>query len=193
MAGPDRQWETSLEHPAAVVPVQRRLEFEPRGVRPEADVLRDPAVAEAPLDANGNPMWSGFHDRDRFRRVQLLTGHGVAGVDLPGIPIARLVHVRPELVPTPRQHLTVGLLVAYAGQRTVVGKLHTKKRVLEMPGGNLERVSRRAVEEDVRAKPWNNLLTGQHVSTLHTLRAGKLPLQLEAEGTGREIRIDGQQ
>ena len=78
-------------------------------------------------------MRAGLDDLEAFDVADLLAARGVILVDVPGVPVARLVlGIGPELVAATRQRLAPGRLVDEARDRPVVAEFDPQMRVLEM-------------------------------------------------------------
>src|SRR5207245_1491090 len=106
----DREREARLGQPAAIVPVEARVEVDPRRAGPQADVLDDARVAERALDADRRPVRPVLHELHRAAG-ELDALVGVGRVELPGVPLARLVDVGPDLVAAPVEYLAPRPLV----------------------------------------------------------------------------------
>ena len=118
-------------------------------------------------------------------REQLGALLGVAGVHVPGIPLARLVHVGPHLVAAVRQHLACRALVPHARERPVRGERDPHEVVLQLLGAHRQCARRRRLAHHGGLEP------GDHVRAAHHTAAG--PRQLRAQRARRQVGVDHEQ
>src|SRR5688572_25731052 len=102
-----------LQQGAALMPVDLGAEFDARRVRPKPHVLHDLAVMEAAANADGGAMRPILDDLDLARR-NLLAAAQVVVLDVPRIPVTRLVAVSPDLVAAIGERLAIRALVEQA-------------------------------------------------------------------------------
>ena len=102
--------------------------------RPQPHVLDDAAVAERAHEAHGGAVRAALDDLGRLGRGQLGALLGVPRVDVPRVPLARLVDVGPQLVAATGEHLAAGALVDHARERAVGGEVDPDELVLQPLG-----------------------------------------------------------
>src|SRR5947209_4402510 len=79
--GADGDWKASLYQPASVVPIDRGLEIETAGIRPESDVLRDSPGSEGPNDSERHAVRTLFQYRNRLASDNFFSRASIAGID----------------------------------------------------------------------------------------------------------------
>ena len=180
--GADRDRRQGAEQDAAVMPVDMRLDVEARRIGPERVGLRHHGVAEALHHLDRCPVRAALDDRDALDLGQFLAVRRVVVLDVPGVPVARLVHgISDELVAAAGQRLAAGALVDEAGDRAVLADDRPDMGVLEPVLRNGEAGGRRQIglADDGDAERRDGRGRGDR-----TLGA------LEADGARAERRID---
>ena len=189
--GADGERKARLQEDAPLVPVDVGLEFEAGRVGPEAAGLHDRAVAEAAGDADGGAVRAASRRPRPRDGGDLLALARVVVLDVPGVPVARLVDIGPDLVAATGQRLAAGALVEDAGERAV-GAISTRRScVLERVSRRRRAAARRRPSRTTAAeRPGIGRRAGEHAAALDRLAAGQRVGRDEPERAGREVGVD---
>src|SRR5690606_25756787 len=131
LVGVDRCRELRPDQHHALVPVDVRLDLDAARLGHEAIGLDERRVVPSACDADGNAQRALLDQLDAVDAGDLLADHFVGLVDVPRVPGAGLVHVRPELVAAILQRLAVDALVEDAVEGAVLADLDADERILE--------------------------------------------------------------
>ncbi len=94
------------------------------------------AVAEAARHLQRGAVRTFLHHFDRAAREDLLTLGGIVLLDVPGVEVARLVDIGPDLVAAPVKAFPTGALVVDAAERPIRSDLDTQEPVLDVAGAD---------------------------------------------------------
>src|SRR5687767_7145405 len=97
MVGAYGKRKSRLQQRPALMPVDVGLELDPCRIRPQAHGLHDLALLKEADDTNRDAMRAPFNDLD-LACGDLCSAARVVVLDVPCIPVTRLVAVRPQLI-----------------------------------------------------------------------------------------------
>ncbi len=138
LVGADAQGEERPQKHLALVPRDLRLHIQTPGACAQPVGLHHARAPPPPLDAHRGAQRAVLDHLDGPVSSELLPLQLVVLVYVPGVPLARLVHVRPQLVAPPVQNLAAHLPVVDAVERAVGPDLEAQRAVLEdhrLPSG----------------------------------------------------------
>ena len=128
---------------AAIVPVERGFDVEAAGTCRKAQHLRNGRRAETANQPDGDAVRALLNDLQALKIGDLLAALGIIALDVPGVPVARLVYrIGHQSVAVTIECFAAGRLVQDRGDGSIGGECHAEHVVFKMRPADGQRTGR---------------------------------------------------